>query len=208
MAIGTVITADIVNSTFLPKAVFNKLIKTIDSLLGGYKNEFYRGDSFQVYLKENEKALHLALTIRLAAKRIEMETGKDADVRVAIGIGHINRPVRIMKTSGEEPFILSGRSLDELSSGGKRIAIKSFDEGANCIFRIIARFIDYIFKDITAKQAAVIFELLLGNTQTDTAKRLKKSQVTINKQVHAAGWTEIEKLLMDYTNAFYQFNLK
>ncbi|TMI73647.1 MAG: adenylate/guanylate cyclase domain-containing protein [Bacteroidetes bacterium] len=208
MPIGTVITADIVNSTFLSKAVFNKLIKTIDSLIGKYKNEFYRGDSFQVYLKENEKALHLALIIRLAAKRIEMETGNAADVRVAIGIGHINTPVRIMKTSGEEPFVLSGRSFDELTSGEERIVIKSFDDEANCIFRIIARFVDYIFKDITAKQAAVIFELLMGSTQTDAAKRLKKSQVTINKQVHAAGWREIEKLLMDYTNAFHQFNLK
>jgi hypothetical protein len=208
MSIGTVITADIVNSTYLPKTVFNKLVKTIGLTIGSHKFEFYRGDSFQVYAKKNDHVLNLALKIRLAAKRIEMESKAAADVRIAIGIGRVNSPVRTLRTSAEEPFVLSGRSLDELSLGEQRIAIESMDKGANCSFRTIARFADYILKNITAKQAAVIFELLMGHTQTDTAKKLKKSQVTVNKQVHAAGWTEIENLLKDYTLTIYQFNLK
>lgn len=208
MSTSTVITADIVNSTVLPKPAFQKLSKELETLLAPYKFEFYRGDSFQVYLKENEKALELILKIRLAAKRIVKDKRTDIDVRAGIGIGRIQSPVKILKTSSEEPFILSGRSLDELKGQNTRLLIKSFDDNANFAFKTIARFVDYLLKDITAKQAAVIFELLMGHTQTEIAKKLKKSQVTINKQVHAAGWMEIESLLKDYSLAINQFKLQ
>ncbi len=208
MAIGTVITADIVNSTFLPRQSLTKLVRTIESLLKPYKYEFYRGDSFQVYVKDSLVALELSLKIRLVAKRIEINQDAEIDVRTAIGIGLINSPVRILKTSSEEPFVLSGRALDDLSKTTDRLRIVSSNENANDVFRIIARFINYIFEDLTSKQSAVIFELLMGSTQTETAKKLKKSQVTVNRQVHAAGWTEIDRLLLDYKNAIYKHELK
>ena len=207
MAIGTIITADIVNSTHLPKAAFSKLIKTIASLIKPYKSEFYRGDSFQVYLKENDQALLLLLKIRMAAKRIETESGMESDVRAGIGIGTIKSPVRVLKTATDDAFILSGRLLDKIPQNG-RLAIQTADDKANCTFRVIARFVDYILKDITTKQAAVIFELLMGSNQTDTAKKLKKSQVTVNRQVHAAGWQEINSLLIDYRIAIQELKLK
>jgi hypothetical protein len=202
MAIGTVITADIVNSTSLPKAVHQKLIGTIKSLIEPNKFEFYQGDSFQVYMKENAKALRLILQIRLAAKRIDIS---DTDVRAGIGIGQINTQVKKLNINREEPFILSGRSLNQLSGLTGRIAISTFDDNANFAMGIISRFADYILRDITSKQAAVIFELLMGHNQTKTAQKLKKSQTTINKQVHAAGWTDLETLLMDYEYAIHQF---
>ena len=207
MAIGTIITADIVNSTHLPKAAFSKLIKTIASLIKPYKSEFYRGDSLQVYLKENDQALLLLLKIRMATKRIETESGMESDVRAGIGIGTIKSPVRVLKTATDDAFILSGRSLDKIPQNG-RLAIQTTDDKANCTFRVIARFVDYILKDITTKQAAVIFELLMGSNQTDTAKKLKKSQVTVNRQVHAAGWQEINSLLIDYRIAIQELKLK
>jgi len=206
MAIGTVITADIVNSTQLPKAVFNKLVKTIESLMGTHKFEFYRGDSFQVYMKDNEKALNLLLQIRLAAIRIENETGS-IDVRAGIGIGHVKAPIRILKTSGEEPFVISGLNLDSLS-GNDRLRINSFNDKANCAFQTIAPFLDYILKRLTAKQAGVLFELWMGHNQTEIAKKLKKSQVTINKQIHAADWQIIDRILFQYKHTLDQFNLK
>ena len=206
MAIGTVITADIVNSTSLPKGLLVKLLKTIESLLAPYKYEFYRGDSFQVYIKNSEIALELGLKLRLAAKRIEID--QDIDIRTSIGIGLVNAPVRVLKTSSEEPFILSGRALDDLSKTADRLRIVSSNDIVDDIFSIIARFIDYIFKNLTSKQSAVIFELLMGNTQTEAAKKLKKSQVTVNRQVHAAGWVEIDRLLLDYKNAIYKYILK
>ena len=72
------------------------------------------------------------------------------------------------------------------------------NELANLGLRVLAGFVDYIFQRLTSKQAAVVFELLQKRTQIETAKRLKKSQATINKHTQSAGWAEIEKLLADY----------
>jgi hypothetical protein len=206
MPIGTIITADIVNSTFLPKQQLTKLLKNIESLIQSHKYELYRGDSFQIYVKDNDAAFELALKIRLAAKRLEND--QKIDVRAAIGIGTIHTPIRTLKKSSEEPFVLSGRALDELSKTTERLRIVSSNDNANDIFQIIARFIDYIFTELTSKQSAVIFELLMGHTQTAAAKNLRKSQVTVNRQAHAAGWPEIDRLLADYKHTIDKYKFK
>lgn len=207
MAVGTVITADIVNSTQLPKPAFQKLVKTIQSLMSSHKLEFYRGDSFQVYLKDNSAALELVLRTRLAARRI-VNPGGPVDVRAVIGIGRVKSPVRSLRTSGEEPFILSGRLLDSMNLSVERLKINSFDERANCAFNVMARFMDYMVKSLTTKQAGVLFELFMGNNQTEIARKLKKSQVTINRQIHAADWEEINGILIQYRDTIEKFNLR
>lgn len=207
MATGTVITADIVNSTSLPKTAINGLIKSLTNLLEDYKFEFYRGDSFQVYLKDNTIALELCLQLRLTAKKVLTSDNGDIDIRTAVGIGKVDGPIRTLNATLEEPFILSGKALDELSISKDRLRIVSAHENANDIFIIIARFIDYIFEDLTAKQAAVILELLRGQTQVQAAKKLKKSQVTINRSAHAAGWPVIYDLLENYKHAIAKYIL-
>lgn len=207
MATGTVITADIVNSTSLPKTAINGLIKSLTNLLVDHKFEFYRGDSFQVYVKDNTIALELCLQLRLTAKKLSTSANEDIDIRTAVGIGGVATPVRTLKTTSAAPFVLSGRALDELSKSSERLRIVSTHENANDIFIIIARFIDYIFEDLTAKQAAVILELLRGQTQVQAAKKLKKSQVTINRSAHAAGWPVIYDLLENYKHAIAKYIL-
>ena len=65
---------------------------------------------------------------------------------------------------------------------------------------MLSQFVDYLFQRLTVKQAAVVFELLMKRTQIETAKKLKKTQATINKHTQAAGWREIENLLEDFEN--------
>ncbi len=125
-----------------------------------------------------------------------------------IGIGNVTPPVRTLNTSLDDAFVLSGRSLDDLNNSDNRLKIESSNDKANGAFRVISYFLDYILSQLTTKQAAVLFELLMGRTQTEAAKKLRKSQVTINKQVHAAGWLEIERLLLEFKHTIYQFNLK
>jgi hypothetical protein len=38
----------------------------------------------------------------------------------------------------------------------------------------------------------------MKRNQTETARKLKKSQATIHKHTQSAGWPEIEKLLAEY----------
>ena len=51
-----VLTGDIVNSTKISAAAEKKLLKVLQQVLAAYKFEFYRGDSFQVYIKNPAEA--------------------------------------------------------------------------------------------------------------------------------------------------------
>ena len=199
MPAAAVITADIVNSTLLTKAQEKKLFRQLETELEPFRSEFYRGDSFQVYLKNPAEALMLVLKLRLTAR----QTGIAFDIRASVGIGEVITPLKKLGIAGGEAFVLSGRGMDELGKpGDQRILIRSVNEVQQQVLDLISLFTDHIFKQMTSKQARVIAILLDGGTQTAAAKAIKKSQSTISKHVQAAGWTEISKLLNSYQQLF------
>jgi hypothetical protein len=199
MPIAAVITADIVNSTRLKKAEEKLLIHNLSIILKPYKFEFYRGDSFQAYIPDPKQPLKVILQARAAAKRLSSGFSSPfADVRASIGIGNITVPVKDLNTAKGEVFLLSGRAFDDMSKGGDRLKIQSANETANLGLKIIANYADSLFSQLTTKQAAVVFELLTDHNQVETAKRLKKSQPTINKHAQSARWAEIHNLIADY----------
>jgi hypothetical protein len=67
MALRAVLTGDIVNSTRLKKIAEKKLLKILTAALAAHQFEFYRGDSFQVYVRNPAEALKIALICRTAA---------------------------------------------------------------------------------------------------------------------------------------------
>ncbi|HEY6954130.1 MAG TPA: hypothetical protein VI385_02750 [Flavisolibacter sp.] len=204
MALSAVITADIVNSTQLPKANYKKLLKNLELLFGEYQYEFFRGDSFQVFLKSPGEALAVLLKARTAAIRLSENTSS-SDIRASIGIGTVKLPVKSIQTAIGDVFVLSGRAFDKLEKE-ERLSIVSDErnKAVNIGLVVISQFIDYLFQRLTFKQAAVVYELLMNRTQTETALRLQKSQATINKHTQAAGWPELEKLLAEYKDLISQ----
>jgi len=200
MAIQAVLTADIVNSTRLGPATEKKLMYCLRQLLATQQVEFYRGDSFQVYMKDAISALQTALLCRTAAIGIAGSAAVASDIRISIGIGKVKKPVTALGTAKGEAFVLSGRAFDELTIAGTRLVIAGSNRLANEGFQVIAGYLNAIFKDMTGKQAGVIFELLKGQTQQAVAAKLKKSKSTIHQHVNAGRWPEIEKLLQHYTN--------
>lgn len=206
MAIGAVITADIANYTQLSGPNQKKLISIIYSLTKKHKIEFYRGDGFQVYIKDPGEALKLLLYLRISAKAIDQDTSKPvADIRAGIGIGQVNRPVRTLRTATGEAFVLSGRGFDRIVKSKQRLIIQSEFPSVSQTLKVIASFIDYLLDRLTSKQAEVIFELLNDQTQKEAARKLHKSQATINQHVQSAGWAEIVNLLDDYAQLTSQF---
>lgn len=203
-SIQAVLTGDIVNSTRLEPAMETALIKALKESLAPYKHEFYRGDSFQVYLKEPAPSLRLALLCRTQA--INMTEGQDetplSDVRVSIGIGSVVLPVKDLGTAKGEAFILSGRSFDKLQSKGpgmeKRLSITSGQTIADIGFQVIAEHIDAIYKGMTGKQAAVILGLLKGKTQQQIGLELNRSKSTVSQSASSGEWPAIERLLQQY----------
>lgn len=207
MSIKSVITADIVNSTKLAAGKEKKLLKTLAQALAVYKVEFYRGDSFQIYQPNAAQALKTALLCRTAAISISQDASTDtSDVRASIGIGRTSKIVRKLATAKGEAFILSGRAFDEMIKKDTRLAISTSNSLANEGLGVIADYVNAIFKEMTGKQAAVLFELLKGQTQQVVASKLKRSKSTINQHVNSGRWAEIERLLQQFNNIVNQLS--
>jgi hypothetical protein len=199
MTIHAVITGDIVNSTSLPPVWQKKLTNVIRKLFEGSVFEFYRGDSFQVFMSDPSAGLVKSLLCRAAAISLnETDENIKTDIRLSIGIGNVRLPVRSLATAKGEAFVLSGRAFDKMSKSGTRLTINSATELAETGLEVISDYINSIFGNMTGKQAAVIFELLKGKTQQEVAIKFKKSKSTIHQRTSSARWNEIEKLLGQY----------
>jgi hypothetical protein len=200
VSVGAVVTGDIVNSTKLLEQQEERLIKALKLFLKGYVYGFFRGDSFQVYVKKPADALRLALACRALAIEItgQEETEVCSDIRAAVGIGGIINPIRDLGTAKGDAFILSGRLLDDLQQTDRRLSIRCGKPLADIGLQVIADYLDNIFKSMTGKQAAVIVELLQGTTQQQLTVTLSKSKSTISQLANAGRWPEIERLLKQY----------
>ena len=198
---GAVITADIVNSSSISKENLNKLTDRLKALIDANNARFlfYRGDSFQCYIVDPYPAYKLALQMRTEIKgfsTLNPEIG--TDLKISLGIGSIDTPVVKINEAMGEAFIISGRELDNLKNEGRRFIIKSENSTVNIALETISLFTDYLFNDLTVKQAEVLQYLLNNRTQLEIAKTLKKSQSTINRHVQALGWSELQHLLNIY----------
>lgn len=191
-----VLTGDIVNSTKLSLVKEKALVKLLQQVLKPYKYEFYRGDSFQVLIKEAGSSLRIALLCRAAA--IGITENNKADVKVSIGLGEVEDRIKTLGSAKGEAFIISGRAFDELEKMNSRLMISTANTTANLSLQIIADYINSIYSKMTSKQAKVIFELLKGGLQQDVVKRLKKSKSTISQHASSGRWPEIEKILNQY----------
>lgn len=200
MTASAVITADIVNSTKLSRADGKKLMKNLLLAMEGQKYEFYRGDSFQLYVKSPADALWLLLQLRTIAMKATEGSMPLADIRASVGIGLVRLPLKSLKTATDEAFVLSGRAFDTMRTGERLVIVTNEkNQTLHLGLKITAQFFDYLFQRLTTKQSAVVHELLMKRTQTETARRLKKSQATVHKHAQAAGWPDIERLLENFT---------
>jgi len=196
---GAVITADIVNSSLLPPGSVKWLADRLKELINSNNAKFlsfYRGDSFQSYLVDPYPAYRLALRMRTEAKLFQKEFPDiELDLKISLGIGGIDTPVTSISSAMGEAFILSGRGLDKLEKSGARFIMSSENQSVNIALETISTFTDYLFNQLTSKQAEVLQHLLNGSNQVEISKILNKSQSTINRHVQALGWGEMEHLL-------------
>jgi hypothetical protein len=204
-AIAAVLTGDIVNSTKLLLTQEARLIKALGEILDSFRgkrrlHEFYRGDSFQIYLDDPVEALRMALVCRALAIEVtgDEETEVVSDIRISIGIGEVKLPIHQLGIAKGDAFILSGRRFDQLQQSEQRLAIGCGVPLADIGFQVMADYLDSIFKGMTAKQARVIQELLQGTTQQQLAVTLNKSKSTISQLANTGRWAEIEQLLLQY----------
>src|SRR5579871_719521 len=105
-----VLTGDIVNSTLLSAESEQILLRALAQVLAPYKTEYYRGDSFQVYIPSPGDALQTAIHCRMLAIALTAEEDEPvlSDIRIAIGIGSVNGKIRALGTAKGDAFLRSG----------------------------------------------------------------------------------------------------
>jgi len=204
-----VITADIVNSTKLDNRDFQLLLIEIQEQFPECdKLEFYRGDSFQVLVKDAATVYHKMLQCRLKAISHSMQEAR-VDIRQSISLGYVAADISNLDSHLEDIFVTSGRALDRITDpkSQQHLLITCGDAIFDISYDLIAHYTDSLVSQVTAKQAEVLYYLLLGKNQKEAATLLKKSAATINQQVKAARFEEMAYLLEQYkvlTQAFIE----
>jgi hypothetical protein len=201
MVIEAIFTADIVNSSLLRATELDEVLTAINALIHPYakKHEFYRGDSFHTLLNEPETGLELATLLRLYVRKMQpARLKKPLDIRIAIGLGEIDTPIKKLSTATGEAFVLSGRELDKLSQTDQCLSIVTKSNSANEAFQILSEYSDLLLANISSTQAEVLYLLLNGFTETLVAEQLRKTQPTINRIKKAGHYNALQANIAHY----------
>ena len=183
----SVITGDIINSRNVSNQVWLQTLKTIFKEVNA--GEIYRGDSFQLEVKDAVNSLFIAILIKARLKKI-----KDIDVRMSIGIGAKGFDSKTVTEANGEAFINSGFAFDKLLKK-QNLAIKTpwdeIDEEVN-----IGLGLGLLIMDNWTQNSAEIVKISLENkhiTQKEIAKKLSISQSSASERRKRAGLDEIMK---------------
>lgn len=150
--------------------------------------EIYRGDSFQIEIKDITKSFEAAIYIKAAIKTI-----KGLDVRLAIGIGEKTYQGKDVTESNGEAFVFSGETFESLKKKKQNLRIKTkskiLNEELNLYFRLALMSMD----DWTVNSAEIV-KLTLEKPkalQEDLAKLVGTNQNAISKRIKRANLDEI-----------------
>lgn len=184
----SVITGDIINSRNTSNEIWLTKLKEVFRELNA--GEIYRGDSFQIEIKDVETVLFKAIFIKSYLKTI-----KDIDVRMAIGMGEKNFTSETVNEANGEAFINSGFAFDNFLKK-QTLAIKTPFEEINEEINI-GLSLGLLIMDNWTQNSAEFVKKSLQNTaatQKEIAADLKISQSSASERRKRAGFDEIMKL--------------
>ncbi len=205
MKTQAVITGDIVNFTKLSPAKRKELIKQTEILLKTWiekkeNAEIFRGDSYQVLFNDTLEAITKSLQLICWFKKHSDEKNKIfLSTRISIGVGEVSYRGKNVLNSDGEAFHLSGRNFDALKDD-QFLSVHTNDIAKNKGIEIILNFVNKYIANWTIAQAEVIFLLLEGKTQQETAEALSLSQPSVNSRLKSAGWKEFEPAIRYIAN--------
>jgi len=162
--------------------------------------EIYRGDAFQVEVRNPVDALEVALYIKATIK-----CEKDLDVRMAIGIGRKQHEAPAITERNGEAFVNSGSRFDQLQEEKRRLGLRApwphFEHDMDLYLRLASVFMD----QWTPLSAEVIAMLLPEPSlkQATVAQRLGISQSSVSDRLSRAHWVEVQAL-----DAMYRHKLQ
>jgi hypothetical protein len=160
--------------------------------------EIFRGDSFQIEIKDPSQALLIAIRIKATLKCI-----KHLDVRMAIGIGEKDYAGAKITESNGNAFIFSGEKLEEITREKQNLGVRTpwpeFDREMNLYFRLAL-----VIMDGWSTSSAELVRMLADQygerkelKQTKLASKLKITQGSVSTRIKRAYYSEVHALL-DY----------
>ena len=192
-----VITGDIIGSR---KAGTQQWVEALKAKLDKFGSspkewEIYRGDEFQLELKQPEKALLCAMELKACIK-----TFNKLDVRMAIGLGDkIYQGERVSESNGTA-FNNSGNQFDQLKRQKINLAVsspdKEFDKEINLMLRLALVTMDD-WSTVSAELAEIVFanpHLL----QEEIAQQLKIKQSAVSQRTRRAQLDLVMELIKYY----------
>lgn len=198
----SILTGDIINSREVDSNEWLPLIKSAFQTIGTSPNiwEIYRGDSFQIEIKNVENSLLFAIKLKATLKKI-----KNLDVRIAIGIGDKNDTHTNITEGNGEAFIYSGLAFDTLLKK-QNLAITSSDKEFDIIFNTSLALGLLAMDNWTVNSADFVLKYLENpnTTQKLIAKELKISESSASERRKRAGLDEIMQLEKLYRELIIQ----
>jgi hypothetical protein len=187
-----ILTGDIINSRKVPSKTWMDSLKLIFNTFGKTPNdwEIYRGDEFQMEIKNPEDALLVALQIKAFFKSMNL------DVRMSLGFGEKTYKARKITESNGSAFINSGEVFETLKKQKINLALKSgtseFDEELNLMLKLSLAFMDNWLQQsaefvLVAIQNPTLSQeeigVKLGINQAAVSRRQKRSQFELVMQL-------------------------
>lgn len=192
----SIITGDVINSR---KKSSNIWIDEFKKLLATFgKNpvewEIYRGDEFQLEIRNPEEALIIALQIKSYFKSIKL------DVRMSIGFGEVTYKAKKISESNGTAFSRSGEVFETLKKQKINLAInsgnKAFDTEINLMLRL-----SLIFMNNWLAQSAELVLITIENpllSQEEIGLKLGINQAAVSRRRKRAQFD----LMMEMENYF------
>lgn len=181
----SIITGDIVNSRKLSSEVWIDGFKALLRKFGKTPTdwEIYRGDEFQLEIKQPEQALFVALQLKAYFKKLRL------DVRMSIGIGDKTYTGQKISESNGSAFLRSGEVFQLLKKQKVNLAVNTgntaLDADLNLKLRLASTFMDGWLPQsaelvLTAMQNPNLSQdgigQLLGINQAAVSRRRKRAQ--------------------------------
>ncbi|WP_233783215.1 HMG-box domain-containing protein [Flavivirga eckloniae] len=196
--ITSVITGDIIKSrTQVSPETWINVLKEALSFLSTDKAywEIYRGDSFQIEIKDISSCFIAALYIKACIKSIH-----GLDVRLAIGVGNKTYEGEQVTESNGEAFIFSGETLETLKKEKQNLRIKTnhsdIDHELNLYFKLAL-----IAMDNWTINSAEIVKLSIENPdalQSELGKLTGINQNAVSTRQKRAHLDEVMELDLMY----------
>ena len=148
-----IITADLINSRKVPAAQWMQELKKELKQWGkeGTDWEIYRGDSFQLRIKEPEQLLFVAIFLKAAIKSMA-----PLDIRMGLGVGEENFiSDRLLENNGTA-YVYSGEIFEALEKEQQGIMFKSENKELNEEINLMLRLALTIMDDWSINSAKIV----------------------------------------------------